>query len=191
MRDGILRHSKGKEEIFPDNLASLPDTLEAKVVRVCDIIAYVNHDLDDAIRGGVIVGDDIPRICLDALGDTHAKRIDTMVKDLIFATLEGSALELKMHPATYEALVALRDFLYDRVYDIHTVHEDFVRAKKIVHELYYRLLEDETIFQQQIGVIQPGTSKEQTVCDFIAGMTDRYALHLHEKIFMPKPWMVY
>jgi dGTPase len=86
-----------------------------------------------------------------------------------------------MHPTTYEALVALRDFLYDRVYDIHTVHEDFVRAKKIVHELYYRLLEDET----------PGTSKEQTVCDFIAGMTDRYALHLHEKIFMPKPWMVY
>lgn len=191
VRDGILRHSKGKEEIFPDNLASLPDTLEAKVVRVCDIIAYVNHDLDDAIRGGVIVGDDIPGICVDALGDTHAKRIDTMVKDLIFATLEGSALEPKMHPATYEALVALRDFLYDRVYDIHTVHEDFVRAKKIVHELYYRLLEDETILQQQIGVVQPGTSKEQTVCDFIAGMTDRYALHLHKKIFMPKPWMVY
>jgi dGTPase len=91
----------------------------------------------------------------------------------------------------YEALVRLRDFLYDRVYDIHTVHEDFVRAKKIVYELYYRLLEDEVIFQEQIGTIEPGTSKEQTVCDFIAGMTDRYALHLHEKLFMPKPWMVY
>ncbi len=191
VRDGILKHSKGKEEIFPDTPTSLPETLEARVVRVCDIIAYVNHDLDDAIRGGVIVRKDIPKICLETLGHTHAKRIDAMVKNLIFTTLEGSALELKMHRTTYEALITLRDFLYDRLYDIHTVHKDFVRAKKVVRELYYRLLEDETIFQQQIGSIQPGSSKEQTVCDFIAGMTDRYALHLHEKIFMPKPWMVY
>jgi dGTPase len=156
VREGISRHSKGREEIFPSDSASLPETVEARVVRVSDIIAYVNHDLDDAIRGGL-----------------------------------GSVSELEMHPRMYEALVSLRDFLYDRVYDIHTVHEDFVRAKKIVHELYNRLLEDEAIFQEQIGTIQPGTSKEQTVCDFIAGMTDRYALHLHEKLFMPKPWMVY
>ncbi len=191
VREGISRHSKGKEEIFPSDFASLPGTVEARVVRVSDVIAYVNHDLDDAIRGGLIVGEDVPKVCLETLGHTHSKRIDTMVKDLIFTTLEGSALELKMHPRMYEALVRLRDFLYDRVYDIHTVHEDFVRAKKIVYELYYRLLEDEAIFQEQIGTIEPGTSKEQTVCDFIAGMTDRYALHLHEKLFMPKPWMVY
>lgn len=191
VRDGILKHSKRKEEILPGDPASLPATLEGRVVRVCDVIAYVNHDLDDAIRGGVIVGGDIPVICLEVLGDSHARRIDTMVKDLIFATLEGSAPELRMHHRTYEALVTLRDFLYERVYEIHAVHEDFVRAKKIIWELYYRLLEDETVFRQQIGEIPPGTSKEQTVCDFIAGMTDRYALHLHEKIFMPKPWMVY
>lgn len=191
VRDGILNHCKGKEEILPGDPASLPSTLEGRVVRICDIIAYVNHDLDDAIRGGVIVGRDIPGICLDILGDSHASRIDTMVRDLVFATLEGSALELRMHHSTYEALVALRDFLYERVYEIHTVHEDFVRAKKIVRELYYRLLEDETVFRQQLGEVPPGTSKEQTVCDFVAGMTDRYALHLHEKIFIPKPWMVY
>jgi dGTPase len=148
VRDGILRHCKGKGEILPGDPASLPSTLEGRVVRVCDIIAYVNHDLDDAIRGGVIVGSDIPRICLEVLGDSHASRIDTMVKD-------------------------------------------FVRARKIICELYYRLLEDETVFRQQIGEVPPGTSKERAVCDFIAGMTDRYALHLHEKIFIPKPWMVY
>jgi len=191
VRDGILKHSKGKEEILPDDTTSLPYTLEARVVRVCDIIAYVNHDLDDAIRGGVIVEEDIPLICLEVLGDSHARRIDTMVKGLIYATLEGSALELRMHDSTYDALVSLRDFLYERVYEIHTVHDDFVRAKKVLHELYYRLLEDETIFQKQIGEIPPGISREQTVCDFIAGMTDRYALHLHERIFMPKPWVVY
>jgi dGTPase len=191
VRDGILRHCKGKEEILPGDPASLPSTLEGRVVRVCDIIAYVNHDLDDAIRGGVIVGSDIPRICLEVLGDSHARRIDTMVKHLIFATLEGSTLELRMDHTTYEAMVALREFLYKRVYEIHTVHEDFVRARKIICELYYRLLEDETVFRQQIGEVPPGTSKERAVCDFIAGMTDRYALHLHENIFIPKPWMVY
>lgn len=191
VRDGISRHSKGKEEIFPLNAESLPDTLEAQVVRVCDIIAYVNHDVDDAIRGGVIVSEDIPKICNEVLGGSHAKRIDTMVKAVIFNTLERSPPELRMDDITHAALVTLRDFLYDRVYEIHTVHEDFVRAKKIISELYYRLLEDETVFREQIGEGLPNTSQEQTVCDFIAGMTDRYALHLHEKIFMPKPWMVY
>jgi dGTPase len=191
VRDGILKHSTGREEILPGAPASLPATLEGGVVRVCDVIAYVNHDVDDAIRGGVIVCGDIPGICLEVLGDSHAGRIDTMVKDIIFATLERLVPELRMHDTTYEALVTLRDFLYDRVYETPTVHDDFVRAKKIISELYYRLLEDETVFRQQIGEIPPETSREQTVCDFIAGMTDRYALHLHEKIFMPKPWIVY
>ena len=77
------------------------------------------------------------------------------------------------------------------MYEIPEVHDDFVRAKKVISELYYRLLEDEKLFKEQIGASMPNTSLEQTVCDFIAGMTDRYALHLHDKIFMPKPWMVY
>ncbi|MBW2259220.1 MAG: deoxyguanosinetriphosphate triphosphohydrolase, partial [Deltaproteobacteria bacterium] len=77
------------------------------------------------------------------------------------------------------------------VYEIREVHDDFVRAKKVISELYYRLLEDEKLFGEQIGESMPNTSREQTVLDFIAGMTDRYALHLHDKIFMPKPWMVY
>jgi dGTPase len=96
-----------------------------------------------------------------------------------------------MRDDTYAALVTLRDFLYDRVYEIREVHEDFVRAKKVISELYYRLLEDDKLFEEQIGETMPSTSREQTVLDFIAGMTDRYALHLHDKLFMPKPWMVY
>ena len=191
VREGILRHSKGKEEIFPDDQASLADTVEAKVVRTCDIIAYVNHDIDDAIRGGVIVSEDIPKTCVEVLGASHAKRIDAMVKDLIFTTLEGPSYALSMNQVTQEALNMLRGFLYERVYESRAVHDDFVRAKKIVLELYSRLLEDERLFEQQIGNETPGDSKEQSVCDFIAGMTDRYALHLHEKLFAPKPWMVY
>jgi dGTPase len=129
VRDGILKHSKGKEDILPGDPASQPFTLEGRVVRVCDIIAYVNHDLDDAVRGGVFAEKDIPKVCLEVLGDSHAKRIDTMVKDLIFATLEKAGPELDMHDGVYEALVTLRDFLYERVYEVHTVHADFIRAK--------------------------------------------------------------
>ncbi|MGD9022203.1 MAG: deoxyguanosinetriphosphate triphosphohydrolase [Deltaproteobacteria bacterium] len=191
VREGISKHSKGKEDIFPDDSQLLPSTFEAQVVRVCDVIAYVNHDLDDAIRGGVIVHEDIPKICVETLGDSHVRRIDTMVRDLIFATLEKSSPKLRMHDPIYTALVSLRDFLFDRVYETPTVHDDFVRAKKIISELYFRLLEDHAVFTQQIGTVPAGGSREQTVCDFVAGMTDRYALHLHEKIFMPKPWMVY
>lgn len=191
VREGILRHSKGKEEIFPVAPASSADTVEAKVVRACDIIAYVNHDLDDAIRGGVIVSEDIPEVCIEVLGASHSKRIDTMVKDLIYTTLEGTSPGPGMNETTQEALTMLRDFLYERVYETRAVHDDFVRAKKIVSDLYFRLLEDETLFKQQIGDNAGRESKEQAACDFIAGMTDRYALHLHEKLFAPKPWMVY
>ncbi|NVM57000.1 MAG: deoxyguanosinetriphosphate triphosphohydrolase [Desulfobacterales bacterium] len=191
VRNGILKHSKGKEEILPGDSASQPITLEGRVVRVCDIIAYVNHDLDDAIRGGVIVEKDIPGICLEVFGNSHARRIDTMVKGLIFATLEEPGPVLRMHGSVHEALVTLRDFLYERVYEVHTVHADFIRAQKIIRELYSRFLEDEGVFWEEIGEVPHGSSREQAVCDFIAGMTDRYALHLYEKVFLPKPWMVY
>ena len=191
VRDGILKHSKGKEDLFPSDATSLPETLEAKVVRVCDIIAYVNHDLDDAMRAGVVVLEDIPTICVQILGSSHAKRIDAMVKDLIFATLDESALELKMSETMHEALVVLRDFLYERVYENDAVHDDFIRAKKIVTELYEGLLHDKKLFEEQIKDRGASDSEEEAVCDFIAGMTDRYALHLHEKVFMPRPWKVY
>jgi len=191
VRDGILKHSKGKDEILPRDTSAWPATLEGMAVRICDVIAYVNHDLDDAMRGGIIVAEDIPGICLDVLGNSHAKRIDTMVKDLIFATMEEPGLELRMHDTIYEALVLMRDFLYERVYEVHTVHADFIRAEKIIRELYAEFMEDEGVFEEEIGEKLPGTSREQTVCDFIAGMTDRYALHLYEKLFLPRPWMVY
>lgn len=191
VREGILGHSKGKEEILPATSSSPPMTLEANVVRVCDVIAYVNHDLDDAIRGGIIVEQDVPRICLDILGDSHARRIDTMVKDLIFTSLKMPEFELRMNDRIYQALVTMRDFLYERVYEVHTVHADFVRAQKIIHELYGRFLEDQFVFQREIGEALPGTSREQTICDFIAGMTDRYALHLYERLFLPRPWVIY
>ena len=191
VREGILGHSKGKEEILPGTSSSQPTTLEGKVVRICDVIAYVNHDLDDAIRGGIVVETDVPTLCLEVLGHSHGARIDTMVTDLIFTSLKKPVDKLRMNDKVYDALVTMRDFLYERVYDVHAVHADFIRAQKIIRELYERFLEDENIFEKEIGEVLPGSSKEQAVCDFVAGMTDRYAIHLYEKLFLPKPWMVY
>jgi dGTPase len=191
VREGIARHSKGKEEILPGAAASQSSTLEGKVVRICDVIAYVNHDLDDAIRGGIVVETDIPPLCLDVLGRSHSARIDTMVTDLILTSLEKPSTKLRMNDQVYEALVSMRDFLYERVYDVHAVHADFIRAQKIIRELYARFLEDQEVFEKEIGDVLPEVSREQAVCDFIAGMTDRYAIHLYEKLFLPKPWMVY
>jgi len=191
VRDGILKHSKGRDEILPENPELLPETMEGRVVRISDIIAYISHDLDDALRGGIIVKEDIPRECSEILGTSHSERINTMVKDLIFSTLETKEMEIRMHDRIYKAMITLRDFLYERVYGVHKVHGDFIRAKKIIMELYQRLNEDDAIFEKEIGAIPPGSTRTQTVCDFIAGMTDRYALHLYEKIFLPKPWAIF
>jgi len=191
VRDGILKHSKGKDEILPDDPELLAETLEGQVVRISDIIAYINHDLDDALRGGIIVKEDIPKECTEILGRSHSERINTMVKDVIFSTLETSDMQIRLHDSIYQAMITLRDFLYEHVYNIHKVHGDFIRAKKIIMELYYRLNEDDAIFKKEIGAVPPGSTRAQTVCDFIAGMTDRYALYLYEKIFLPKPWAIF
>lgn len=191
VRDGIVRHSKGRQDILAPAPQFRPATLEAMAVRVADVIAYTNHDLDDAIRGGVLVKEDVPWSCIEVLGDSHAKRIDTMVKDLIFASLEKEVSELCMNDHVYKALLALRDFLYDRVYEVDAVHRDFVRAKKIIRELYETFMTDDDAFRNEIGEGYSDTSRARIVCDFIAGMTDRYAIHLYEKLFFPRPWIVY
>ena len=187
VRDGILKHSKGKKNIFPEASEELAQTMEGRVVRISDIITYVNHDLDDALRGGVIVMADIPKTCLRVIGDIHSKRIDTMVKDLIFNTLRDP-LNLRLSDDVHEAIIILRDFLYERVYNVNEVHDDFIRSKKIIAELYHALLTNDPLFEKEIG--RRTESREQDVCDFIAGMTDRYALYLYEKIFLPKPWKI-
>ena len=191
VREGIVNHTKGKNPILSSGTSSPHSTLEAKVVRVCDVIAYVNHDLDDALRGGVLVEKDIPRDWGMILGRTHAKRIDTMVRDLIFTSIEHEGPDLHMSDEVYEVLLSMRAFLFEKVYETHKVHDDFIRAQKIIRELYARFLEDDEAYHREIDNPLPNTSREQTVCDFIAGMTDRYALHLYEQLFFPHPWKIY
>jgi dGTPase len=190
VRDGISKHSKGRSDILPTDISELPSTVEGRVVRLADIIAYVNHDLDDAMRAGVLDTESLPPAIIKTLGANHSRRIDTMVKDLIYTTMERGDGQLGMSPEILGAITDLRSFLYENVYETNRVHNDFAKAMKIVSELYDYFLTHEMPGEQEIESRGEVTTRHRQVCDFIAGMTDRYALDLYANIFLPKPWSV-
>lgn len=185
VRDGIVRHSKGRGEVFLPQGAS---TIEGKVVRVSDVIAYVNHDLDDALRAGVLRKGDIPREFF-RIGADQSKRIDTMVRDVIYTSLQGGLKDIRMSKEIKKTTYALRDFLYRNIYEGEVTRREFRKARKVLMDLYGYYLEHAHEVSNEI----PGEGvggKERKVCDFIAGMTDSFALLTYEKIFLPQPWMV-
>jgi dGTPase len=185
VRDGILQHTKGRGTILrPEG------SLEAQVVRISDLIAYLTADVDDAIRAGVIEGAEIPALARDALGDSHSRRIDRLVRDTIGATLACETTEITLGEQAHEAATLLRDFLYERVYDNPRVHEDFVKATKILQELYSYFLDNPDRFLAEWAQPISGEKVQDLATDFLAGMTDRYALALYQSIFMPQPWQV-
>lgn len=190
VRDGILKHSKGKGDLIADDPRDMPATYEGRLVRVADIIAYINHDLDDAVRAGLISPGDIPRDCSGELGDSHGKRIDAMVRDILEQALNSEPLKIGLSQRKLETTIKLRDFLYDRVYDLPSVHGDFVKSAKILRELYAYFLEHQAEFREEAGEAFTHEPVERSIADFIAGMTDRYAFKLYEKIFLPQPWMI-
>ncbi|OGW37645.1 MAG: deoxyguanosinetriphosphate triphosphohydrolase [Nitrospirae bacterium RBG_13_39_12] len=189
VRNGIVKHSKGKGLIIPESKSDRAVTLEGQVVRVSDIIAYVNHDLDDALRAGVIKKSDIPGKIIKVLGDTHSKRIDTMVKDFIYRSVETDLLELRISEDILSAIYMLRDFLYESVYESNKIVKEFKKAKKVLRDLYAYYLEH----MEEVFVNIPKEeklNKHRMVCDFIAGMTDRFALMTYERLFLPQQWTV-
>jgi dGTPase len=188
VREGILKHTKGKGEILCEDPSEMASTLEGKVVRIADIIAYINHDIDDAIRGGVISQKDIPGDCLKCLGDTHSKRINTMVNSIVSETLRSGGCKLSIKDDVLSSIYGLREFLWDRVYENETVHADFHKASKILRELYQYLMDQPDYFLTLIQNLSLYDSPERCICDFLAGMTDRYAFNLYEKLFLPLPW---
>ena len=190
VRDGISKHTKGKGEIICRDPEAMPVTLEGSVVRVADIIAYVNHDIDDAIRGGVISEEDIPKRCIESLGDTHSERINTMVSSIVSETLRSGGGELSIREDVLSEIWHLREFLWDRVYENEAVHADFHKAAKILRELYEYLMCHPDHFLSFTGNDPLYDSLERCVCDFLAGMTDRYAFNLYGKIFLPLPWTI-
>jgi len=189
VRNGIVTHSKGKGLIIPEKRSERAETLEGLAVRISDVIAYINHDLDDALRAEVIRKSDISRDIIGVLGDNHSERIDTMVKDVIYSSLNAEMEQLVMSEGVSKATYALRDFLYERVYESKKIMVEFLKAKKILQDLYEYYLEHiEEVFKDIPAEKKP--NKHRMVCDFVAGMTDRFAMETYERLFLPQQWMI-
>ena len=190
VRMGILRHSKGRGRFLSKGPPGPDQTLEGRLVRAADVMAYIAHDVDDAVRGGVISEDDLPGEVKAVLGDRLSRRIDTMVRDLIACTTEAGGGELCMSPAVEEAMAGLRDFLYEHVYENMEVHADFIKASKLIREIFERLMDDRQLYQRLLGSPPPEdqAAQQRAVADYVAGMTDRFALTLYEDVFLPRPW---
>lgn len=197
VRNGIAKHSKGQyNSILPQDTSELSATLEGQVVRIADIIAYLNHDMDDAFRAGIINPDDLPSRITEIVGDRHSKRIGAMVRDIIIESLGADDGRLHMSPKMLQTINDLRAFLYEYVYRFHMVHNEFEKAQKIIRELYHYFLENGLVRRVGTGWEHSGDHKlwaseeiaHRKVCDYIAGMTDRYALDIYEHLFLPKPW---
>lgn len=194
VRDGILKHSKGFGDIMPSTPGTTATTIEGRIVRIADIIAYLNHDLDDALRSRVITVDEIPAICKKELGKTHSERARTMIEGLVcHSGEEENGFRLFMGESTFSAMTVLRQFLYNNVYRAPSVHKEFTKAKKVLIELYSYFMTHTDFLQQELEKMEMApwdpakTPLERSVCDIIASMTDRYALELYSKLFFPQP----
>lgn len=186
--DGILRHSKGRSSLLGVRPDDLPATLEGQLVRLSDVIAYVNHDLDDAIRGGLIAREDVPVSLRRALGETHSQRLNTLVTDLIETTLAGECEVLQLSVPVAEHVTALRDWLHANVYCAAEVEAEFRKASRVLRELFGYFLATPTDMFCYGGRYEAGCPAEIAVADFLAGMTDRYAMNLYQTLFFPQPW---
>ena len=178
VRMGILGHTGPR----------IPETLEGQIVRWADRYAYVNHDIDDAIRGGILKDTDIPKSVLKTLGHTHSQRINTLVCDTITASRENS--EIALSPNVSKALNDLREFLFERVYRNPIAKGQEQKAKGMLQRMYeYYSRYPEALpddFQPQLSF----DGMERTVCDYIAGMTDNYAVDKYTELFIPSGWQV-
>ena len=194
MRDGILKHSKGKGHIISDNPNLMAMTLEGQIVRISDIVAYVNHDLDDAMRGRVV---DPSRRCRarswTCWATRHSERIARMVRDMVAASRLEEKRQIRMSEEVLGALIALRDFLYETVYERPEIRGEFERAQRIICELweYFHAHPDEFRARHWPKGIPETDGLSRAIADFITGMTDRYALRVYEEYFLPRRWPVY
>lgn len=185
VRDGILNHSKGNIEILGEGWTEV-DTLEGQVVKIADVVAYVNHDITDAIRAGVITGSDLPPSVTKVLGETLSQRINTLVTDIIDYSLTKMTQpgiqkpSIGMSTAIREVTNCLREFLFERVYNSTISDEEAKRARRTIQLLFSYFLKHENQLPKEYKMHDDPV--ERRVADYIAGMTDQYALLIAKEI---------
>ena len=178
VRDGIVNHTGSRK----------PFTLEGQVVKISDRVAYINHDIDDAVRSGVISMDDIPRKALETFGYSHAERINNMVTDIIRES-DGKD-EILQSPLFKDELKTLRSFMFSHVYKSSRVkkEEDLAKVEVVIKSLYEYFLKNPDKLPEDLQEIAAANGINEAVKDYIAGMTDRFALNVYTDLFLPKSW---
>ncbi len=187
VRDGMLKHSKSYTRIFSDDPNVMPETLEGQIVRLADSLAYINHDIDDGLQGGILHQEEIPQDLLDALGHTLGERIGRMIQDVISETTRLDCQRVAMSPDMLEPTESLRKFLFDNFYLTPTVNREADKSRHIVIELFEYFQEHPDQIDLALYGLQPQENLTQLVCDYIACMTDDFALDTYIQVFLPKP----
>jgi len=189
--EGIFKHSKGKGPILDDNLNRYAATLEAQVLRVSDIIAYLNHDLDDAFRAGIL--NSIPEDISKILGKTSKERYSNMINDLIYNTKQAMDNDFKnkikrvyLSNSIIDAMDSLRDFLYKEVYENKLILKDYAKIHRIINSLFEYYLKNPNEILEPIK--KDEQSLETKIIDYISGMTDSFAVNTYKNLFLPKQW---
>ncbi|MBK3332081.1 deoxyguanosinetriphosphate triphosphohydrolase [Persephonella atlantica] len=190
VRDGILKHSKGSSPLITEG--NMPKTLEGEIVRIADKIAYINHDLEDAVRARLISETDIPKNIRKILGETKSERITTIIKSIINTTIEDGYKHIVMEEKIYDAMYQLRQWLFDNVYLAKPVVVELEKGKGIVKALYEYYLEhyEEIPYYHRYLQLWGEYDPKQAAVDYVAGMTDRFAIRTYQKIFIPKGWHI-
>ena len=176
VRDGIVRHTSGKEAF----------TLEGRIVRLADRIAYINHDIDDAVHAGVLKESDIPADIREILGQKKSQRINRLVRSAV----DNSKNDIILGEDCADAFATLHSFMFERVYTNPVCKSEEARAIEMVKWLYEYFLSRPDEMPSEYKVIWEREGVERAACDYIAGMTDRYAVHTFENLFVPRSWVV-
>jgi len=179
VKDGILNHQT----------SSTPQTLEGKIVRLSDKIAYINSDIDDAIRAQILKAEDIPVQYTDVLGNTLRQRLNTLIHDIISCS-EGQN-DILMSKEVSEAFSGLRNFMFENVYTNPIAKAEEIKAEHVIEHLFnYYMGHIDSLPQEFKNLIEKGFSKERAVCDYIACMSDQYATNMYKDLTIPKIWNV-
>ena len=173
VRNGILCHT---------NMTA--DTKEGNIVRLADTIAYINHDIEDSIRAGILSNDDLPRDCVRTLGRTKTQRITTLIASVI----EHGAVDIDFAPNIRKAHDDLKRFMFERVYTNPAAKQEEGKAEQLVRKLYAYFIEHSDKLPDEYRNIMKNTDADRAVCDYISGMSDEYAVDLYTELFVPKFW---
>ncbi|MCR5753283.1 MAG: deoxyguanosinetriphosphate triphosphohydrolase [Acetatifactor sp.] len=179
VRDGILNHQTiGK-----------PHTLEGKVVRLSDKIAYIHHDMDDAVRAGILTEQDVPQDIRDVLGDTPGARLDHFIHDIVTNSMGKN--DIVMSDEVAAAMTKIRQFMFDNVYKNPEAKNEEGKAEMLMETLYQHFLKHiDELPEEFLNLLSEGEPREKVVCDYVGAMTDRYAIAMYDEIYIPKSWML-